>query len=606
MKKVIFLLYFLIIGAIALAQPLANKYKNLIKKADTYYRLKNYKASVLSYSKAFQLDHLQISMDDRYNAACSWALEGTSDSAFYQLNYIATIDNYYNIEQITTDHDLISLRKGKRWKALLETIQQNKEKEDAKLNQSLIKELDSIRVEFSKYRGKMNDTVVEYGYDSQEMRDLEKTIVKMDSINLIRVEFILDTYGWPGPEVIGVEGDTTLFLVIQHSNQKTQEKYLSMMQEAAKQGRIGPDQVARLEDRVAIRQGKKQIYGTQVTNDATGRSVFYPIEDINNVNIRRDSVGLEPLEEYAQQFGIVLKAKSSEKDKKPKLTNVDFATAIEIQDSIIGPVNVSKGYGSKMEYRFLACGEENSAWFKFKIDFDTLLTFDIVPEDEGDDYDFIIFKCNQPECIKDIMENKTTPSRMCFSVNYGKSGSTGLSEFSESKAVGAGPGIGYASAISVKAGDTFYLVVNFPEIYHRTSKGFKIYFYNYWPKKPKELMVKRSWPRVMENVIFETDKSVLLESSFVSLNKILKELQENKNLKIEIRGHTDNIGPEFKNQKLSEQRAKAVMDYFVSKNIDKNRLTYTGFGSSKPITGNDTVEGRSKNRRVEFIIQSAN
>lgn len=106
---------------------------------------------------------------------------------------------------------------------------------------------------------------------------------------------------------------------------------------------------------------------------------------------------------------------------------------------------------------------------------------------------------------------------------------------------------------------------------------------------------------VLENVLFETNKTVLLQESFENLNQLVKQLQANKSVQIEIRGHTDNIGEEAKNQILSEQRAKAVLDYLVSQGIEAKRLSYHGFGSTQPIASNDTNEGRTKNRRVEFL-----
>jgi outer membrane protein OmpA-like peptidoglycan-associated protein len=107
-------------------------------------------------------------------------------------------------------------------------------------------------------------------------------------------------------------------------------------------------------------------------------------------------------------------------------------------------------------------------------------------------------------------------------------------------------------------------------------------------------------PIILEDVLFQTNKSDLLQESFLSLHKLTQELQANELLKIEIRGHTDNIGVEVENQVLSEQRAKSVLDYLVSKGIDKNRLSYKGFGSSCPIASNTNEDGRRKNRRVEF------
>ena len=106
----------------------------------------------------------------------------------------------------------------------------------------------------------------------------------------------------------------------------------------------------------------------------------------------------------------------------------------------------------------------------------------------------------------------------------------------------------------------------------------------------------------MENVLFEPGKSILLKESYVSLDKLVTQLQTNKTMKIEIIGHTDNVGDETQNQKLSEVRAKAVVDYLISKKIEKTRLSYKGFGSKQPIASNETEEGRKKNRRVEFVV----
>jgi outer membrane protein OmpA-like peptidoglycan-associated protein len=73
-------------------------------------------------------------------------------------------------------------------------------------------------------------------------------------------------------------------------------------------------------------------------------------------------------------------------------------------------------------------------------------------------------------------------------------------------------------------------------------------------------------------------------------------------LRIEISGHTDNVGSKSYNKKLSEKRAKAVVDYLVDKGIDKSRLAFAGYGFAQPIASNDTPLGRQKNRRTEFKV----
>ncbi len=107
---------------------------------------------------------------------------------------------------------------------------------------------------------------------------------------------------------------------------------------------------------------------------------------------------------------------------------------------------------------------------------------------------------------------------------------------------------------------------------------------------------------VMKNIFFETGKSVLTFSSFDELDKLVKILGDNPGMKIEISGHTDNAGSAVVNAKLSTERARAVVDYIVKKGIDRERLSYVGYGADQPVADNSTEAGRSKNRRVEFKI----
>ena len=107
---------------------------------------------------------------------------------------------------------------------------------------------------------------------------------------------------------------------------------------------------------------------------------------------------------------------------------------------------------------------------------------------------------------------------------------------------------------------------------------------------------------VLRNVFFDFDKSTLKNESEVELNKLVGYLTSNTGIKIEIGGHTDNQGSESYNERLSSERAKSVYDYLVNKGIDSNRMTYKGYGMSKPIATNDTEEGRALNRRTEFTI----
>lgn len=111
-------------------------------------------------------------------------------------------------------------------------------------------------------------------------------------------------------------------------------------------------------------------------------------------------------------------------------------------------------------------------------------------------------------------------------------------------------------------------------------------------------------PVILSNIFFLTNKSELLIQSFEELDKLVQYLNDNLQTTIHISGHSDNTGNNERNNILSEERAKAVADYLILNGIDKSRITFNGYGSSKPITSNDTESGRQQNRRVEFIINT--
>ncbi len=109
---------------------------------------------------------------------------------------------------------------------------------------------------------------------------------------------------------------------------------------------------------------------------------------------------------------------------------------------------------------------------------------------------------------------------------------------------------------------------------------------------------------LLENLYFAFDKSEVLQQSYNELVKLKELLESNPGMTIELRGHTDNLGTVEHNQRLSESRAKAVVDHLVSMGIDKSRLSWKGFGKSEPVADNSTAAGRQKNRRVEYKVLS--
>jgi outer membrane protein OmpA-like peptidoglycan-associated protein len=106
-------------------------------------------------------------------------------------------------------------------------------------------------------------------------------------------------------------------------------------------------------------------------------------------------------------------------------------------------------------------------------------------------------------------------------------------------------------------------------------------------------------PFILAGVNFDTAKATIRPESFSQLDTVVEFMVHKKSARVEISGHTDNVGNAKANKALSEKRAQACRNYVVSKGIDKNRLDAVGFGDEHPIAPNDTDEGRQKNRRIE-------
>ena len=109
---------------------------------------------------------------------------------------------------------------------------------------------------------------------------------------------------------------------------------------------------------------------------------------------------------------------------------------------------------------------------------------------------------------------------------------------------------------------------------------------------------------VLKNIFFETSKYEIKPESGAELNEVVQLMKDNPTLRIQITGHTDNVGKPVDNKTLSENRARAVTNYIIAHGIAAGRLTFKGFGDTQPVADNSTPEGRAKNRRTELTVIS--
>ena len=157
--------------------------------------------------------------------------------------------------------------------------------DESRIKTELLPALDTLYNEDQSLRIKFGELITSKA--PQKAIDSIHTIIKQkDSINIIKVTKILNQYGWLGPQDVGFKGSMALFLVIQHADLKTQQKYLPMIKKAEK-------------------EGKKQIYGSQGFNDkTTGIRYIYPMIHPDRLDQRRKSMGLQPMKEYMGEWDL--------------------------------------------------------------------------------------------------------------------------------------------------------------------------------------------------------------------------------------------------------------------------------------------------------------
>lgn len=175
-------------------------------------------------------------------------------------------------------------------------------------NDSLRLTLDSIFKTDQAGRRMIDSIQLKFSSESTELMQLLETISFHDSINLQKIERIIAQYGWPGKSLVGDQGNRTVFLVVQHAAPATQKKYLPLLKASVLKSESKGAHLAYLEDRILMRDGKPQIYGTQIVSDqTTGKWKIYTIADEKLVDVLWAKIGLQPLAEYVKPFGITYK-----------------------------------------------------------------------------------------------------------------------------------------------------------------------------------------------------------------------------------------------------------------------------------------------------------
>ena len=290
----------------------AQTFQEYIKSGDEHYDTKEYAASGEAYDAAFELEEGTASQ--YYNAACSWALSGESNKAIKYLHKSAG-KGWTNVKHLKRDTDLSSLHNMKAWDEIVNRVKKNKAESEKDYDQELKAQLEAIFVRDQTLRQLYQDAEQKFGRDSEEMDYFWQVVNAEDQKNKEEVKAILDEKGWVGRSLVGGKANMALFLVIQHAPLETQEKYLPMLRASVLAGESQGNHLALMDDRVQMRNGLPQTYGSQFTwDEEAGKEVLYEIKDPEYVNQRRREVGLPPIEFYLEKKGMEWNIPQKEKE----------------------------------------------------------------------------------------------------------------------------------------------------------------------------------------------------------------------------------------------------------------------------------------------------
>lgn len=284
-------------------RPIPTKADSLRDEGDIQAAIEAYKV---------QIQESKNSRTDLYNLACAYALTWEQDSAFHYLLLATAKDTTV---QALNDPDLYSLTTNDQWLDFEDDmIQRVEAKFGPYEKKALSQELWRMKMKDQAYYYHANIAKNQMGDQSPVVKAIWDLKNKLNDENLNRIEEIIAENGWPKQSVVKGSAASTVFLVIQHADLETQKKYVGMFKEACEAGEGRWSSYALMYDRIEMREGRPQLYGSQITtNQETGALEVHEIKDPEYVNQRRKKMGLGPLEDYVSNWNLTWDVPQKEK-----------------------------------------------------------------------------------------------------------------------------------------------------------------------------------------------------------------------------------------------------------------------------------------------------
>ncbi|MCK8519999.1 hypothetical protein M0D21_00350 [Aquimarina sp. D1M17] len=169
---------------------------------------------------------------------------------------------------------------------------------------ALKERLETVFMKDQIFRRMHKDVEEKYGSESKEVAYFWEVVEQQDKVLEKEIVAILEKYGWLGISQVGRLANTTIWAVLQHGSVATKEKYAPLLKASVLKKESQPVHYARLVDRMLINSGKPQLYGTQFEYDSAGKGTFFPVEEPEFINQRRNELGLIGIQEFAKKYGL--------------------------------------------------------------------------------------------------------------------------------------------------------------------------------------------------------------------------------------------------------------------------------------------------------------
>jgi hypothetical protein len=281
----------------------AQDYTKLITLAESKYKAGEYKLSAELYDKALEAG--EPSPYIYYKAAASWAMAGDADVALDYLG-ISIDKGFKKINTLKEDPDFTLLHDDSRWLVMLARLQSRIDQYEAGFNRELRQQLLSMQDQDQESRRIWLQMEEEHGVNSPPADSMLIVTQETDLKNTTLLKEIILKHGFPARDSVGAEGIFAAFLILQHSpDADFQKQCIPALLDAARNKDLKYASVAAFQDKLLVKEGKPQIYGTQITlNPKSGRKELCPLENEAGVHERREAAGLPPLAEYLEKSGV--------------------------------------------------------------------------------------------------------------------------------------------------------------------------------------------------------------------------------------------------------------------------------------------------------------